>query len=165
MSHFTVDSFAAHLTRTFGGHAAADTDGRGRPILEFHIPNPQDSRHSISLTASIFRGSVSLCSLWFGQAEATAVLKPEDAVPAIESILSGEIVAVVRYKDRDAYDDRRKASHGRATWLYQLPDDAEAYENMLKKLKISANAWEKLMGTATGVYEVYTWEDAALYER
>ncbi len=165
MQNFTADTLTAHLIRTFGGHAVTDTDERGRTVLNFHIANPTEPRHSIALVATVFRGSVHFCSLRFGQAEISPALAPDDLTPAINAILSGQITAVVRYKNRDAYDDRRRASHGRAEWLYRLSDDAEAYEHMLKKLGTPANVWEKLMGTATGVYEVYDWETSAVYER
>ncbi len=172
MSHFTMESLATHLTRTFssrsGGEVAravTDTDPKGKPVLEFTLSNPHDARHSVSLTASSYKGSVSLCSLWFGQVEVTAALDPEDAVPAIEEILAGNIVAIARYKSRDAYDDRRKASSGGTQWMYQLPDDADALAAMTERLRTRAGVWDKLAGSMTGVFEVYSWESSEIFER
>ncbi len=177
MSNFTLDSFAVHLTRTFSRvcapgespRAVVDTDEKGRSVLDFYLPNPHDPRRSVSLTASSYRGSVTMCSLWFGQVEIAAALKPEDAVPAIEEILAGNIVAIARYKTRDAYDDRRKGSGmpgaGRSEWIYQLPDDAEELDKMLRRLRTSASLWDKVSGTMTGVFEVYRWESAEVFQR
>ncbi len=177
MSHFTLDSFATHLTRTFASccapgespHAVIDTDEKGRPVLEFTLPNPHDPRHSISLTAGSYKGSVSLCTLWFGQVEVTGALEAEAAVPAIEEIVAGSIVAIARYKTREAYDDRRKGSGkpgaGQAEWLYQLPDDAEALAAMLRRLETPAGIWNKISGTLTGVFEAYSWTMSEVFER
>ncbi len=173
MSNFTVDSFATHLTRTLCRHCApgeapravADTDAKGRPVLEFTLPNPHDPRYSVSLTASTYKGSVSLCTLWFGQVEITGALDPEQAIPAIEEIVAGNLIAVARYKTRDGYDGRRKASSGGIQWMYQLPDDAEALAAMKEKLRSPAGLWDKLTASMTGVFEVYSWESAEIYER
>ena len=165
MSHFTVDQLAAHLERTFGGRAVTDTDAKGQVVLNFHISNPHESRHPVVLTAHSYRGAVSLCSLWFGQVEISKALDPADLVPAMEAILRGEIVAVARYKSRDAYDDRRRAAGNRSTWLYQIPDDAEALSAMKEKLCTRASLGEKIMGNMTGVFEVYDWESTSVLER
>ncbi len=173
MANFTPDTFAEHLTRTFASRTphgmpprvVADTDEKGRPVLEFTLPNPHDARHSVSLTASTYKGAVSLCALWFGQVEITAALNPADAVPAIEEILAGNIVACARYKSRDAYDARRKASSGTARWVYQLPDDAEQLAAMTRKLAEKANPWERFVGSMTGVFEVYAWASTEVFER
>ncbi len=173
MSNFTIDGFAAHLCRTFAPlcmpgdppRAVTDHDEKGRPILEFTLTNPHDPRHSVSMTASSYKGSVSLCSLWFGQVEITAALDPEDAVPAIQEILSGRLIAVARYKTREAYDARRKASSGGIQWMYQLPDDEAAYTAMMEKLRRPAKFSEKLTAGMTGVFEVYRWSDTEVIER
>ncbi len=177
MSNFTLESFAAHLTGAFpasriGGGAptaTVDTDDKGRPVLEFYLPNPHDPRRSVSLTAAGYRGTVTACSLWFGQIEVTAALNPEDAVPAMEEILAGNIVAVARYKTRDAYDNRRKGSGkpgaGRAEWLFQLPDDGDELDALVTKLATPAGFWDKLSGSMTGVFEVYRWDSAEVFER
>ena len=165
MSHFTVDGLASHLERTFGGRAVTDTDAKGQAVLNFHIPNPHEPHHPVVLTAHSYRGAVSLCSLWFGQVEISKALDPADLVPAMEAILRGEIVAMVRYKSRDAFDDRRCASGNRSAWLYQIPDDAEALSAMKKKLGAPASFWEKLLGSMTGVFEVYDWESTSVSER
>ncbi len=177
MTNFTLDTFATHLTRTFVPRcpqdcrpsAVMDTDEKGRTVLDFTLPNPHDLRHSVSLRASGYKGSVTLCTLWFGQAEVTAALDAEDAVPAITEIIDGHIVAIVRYKNRDAFDDRRKGSGkpgaGQAEWLYQLPEDEAALAAMQDKLRTPAGLWNKLSGTLTGVFEVYNWERSEVMER
>ncbi len=177
MSHFTLDSFATHLSRTFAPRCApgdapravTDTDEKGRTVLDFTLPNPHDARHSISLMANSTRGTVTMCSIWFGQVELAAAMQPEDVIPAIEEVLAGRIVAIARYKTRDAYDDRRKGSGkpgaGQAEWLYQLPDDAEALSAMQQRLRTPASLWNRIAGTMTGVFELYSWEDTEIFER
>ena len=165
MSHFTVDQFATHLERTFGGHAVTDTDAKGQVVLNFHISNPNEPRHPITMTAHEYRGSVTLCSLWFGQVEVSRALDPTDLTPAIEAILRGEIVAVARYKNRDAFDDRRRVERGRSAWLYQIPDDTEALEAMKKKLGTPASLGERISGRMTGFFEVYDWTLSSVFER
>lgn len=165
MSHFTVDGLATHLERTFGGHAVTDTDAKGQAVLNFHISNPNEPRHPITVTAHEFRGAISLCSLWFGQVEISGTLDPVDLPPAIEAILHGEIVAVVRYKNRDAFDDRRRVERGRSAWLYQLPDDTDALDAMKEKLGTPASLGERISGLMTGFFEVYDWTLSSIFER
>ena len=165
MSHFTVDGLATHLERTFGGHAVTDTDAKGQVVLNFHISNPNEPRHPVTMTAHEYRGSVTLCSLWFGQVEVSRALDPARLTPAIEAILGGEIVAVARYKNRDAFDGRHKAERGRSAWLYQIPDDTEALDAMKKKLGTPASFGERLADRMTGVFEVYDWTCSSVFER
>ncbi len=174
---FTLDSFSTHLTRAFAPRCApgdapravTDTSDKGKAILEFYLPNPHDLRRSVSLTASDNHGTITSCSLWFGQVEISSNLSPEDAVPAIEEIIAGHIVAIIRYKNRNAYDNRRKGSGkpgaGRAEWLYQLPDDASALAAMTETLRTPAGLWNKLSGTLTGVFEIYGWDSIEVLER
>ncbi len=142
-----------------------DTNEKGAPVLELVVPNPTEPRHAVSLTVSIFRGAVDRCALRFGQVEVSAALDAEDAIPAIREILAGRIVAVARYKTRDAYDGRRMASYGFIQNLYQLPDDEDALAALREKLARPATAWDKLMGKLTGVFEVYTWDTSEAVER
>ena len=165
MSHFTVDGLATHLERTFGGHAVTDTDAKGQVVLNFHISNPNEPRHPITMTAHTYHGAVSLCALWFGQVEVSRALDPADLAPAIEAILRGEIVAVARYKNRDAFDDRRRVERGRSAWLYQFPDDTDALDAMKKKLGTPASLGERISGRMTGVFEVYDWTLSSVFER
>ncbi len=173
MSHFTLDSFATHLCRTFASRCApgetaravSDTDGKGNPILDFTLPNSHDARHSVSLTANTYKGTVSLCTLWFGQVEVTAALDPEDAVAAIEEIIAGHLVAVARYKNHNAYEARRRAGSGKSQWLFQLPDDAGALSAMTERLSRPAGLGERISGRMTGVFEVFRWESSEIFER
>ncbi len=173
MPSFTTDSFAAHLTRALAPHcgpgerprAVTDTDDKGRTVLEFTLPNPHESRHSVSLTVSEHRGTVTSCALWFGPVEIAGYLIPEDALPAIEEIVAGNMVAVARYKTRDAYDSRRKASSGGIQWVYQLPDDRSELDALLDRLKRPAGLFERIGGGMTGVFEVFRWDGCEVIER
>ena len=173
MPTFTPDEYAALLTRTFTPRfprdcrprAASDVTDKGIPVLEFLLPNPEASQRSVTLSACERRGMVESCSLRFGEAEIAGAMDPADAVAAVEEILAGNIVAIVRYKNRDAYDNHRKVSTAPMEWLYQLPDDEAALTAMLEKLKKPAGLLEKLSGKLTGVFEVYRWSGSEVIER
>ena len=83
----------------------------------------------------------------------------------MEEILSDNIVAIVRYKNRDAYDDCRKVSTAPMEWLYQMPDDEAELAAMLEKLKKPAAFFEKVSGKYVGVFEVYRWSGSEVIER
>ncbi len=173
MSRYTPEEYTTHLLRAFAPRCPreaqprviSDTAEKGEPILEFFLPHPTEPRRSISLTVSSERGLVSIGTLWFGQVEVTGALDPDEAIPAMEEILAGRLIAIARYKTRDAYDNRRKAGTGFVQKLYQLPDDAEAFEAMIHKLRTKAGVWDKLAGSMTGVFEVYSWDTAEIFER
>ena len=173
MPHFTLEEYAALLTRTFTPRfprsnrprAVSDITDKGEPVLEFILPHPENGRFSVSLTAHAIRDTVAFCTLRFGQAEVASRLNPEEALEAMEEILSDNIVAIVRYKNRDAYDDCRKVSAAPSEWLYQMPDDEGEMNAMLDKLKKSAGFMEKLSGKYVGVFEVYRWSGSEVIER
>ena len=173
MPQYTIEEFATLLTRTYmtrfrGDHhprTVTDVTDKGEEVLEFILPNPEDRRFSVSLQTGTYRGSASDCTLYFGQAEVTRRLAPEEAVSAMEEILADRIVAVVRYKNQNAYENRRKVNATPSEWLYQLPDDAEALERMLDKLRKPASLLEKLSGKYVGVFEVYRWSGSEVIER
>jgi hypothetical protein len=173
MSHYTPEEYASLLTRTYiprfprdnRPRAVSDVTDKGEAVLEFVLPHPEDGRFSVSLTAHTQRGVVAFCELRFGQAEVASRLDPEEALSAIEEILADNIVAIVRYKNRDAYDDCRKVSASPSEWLYQMPDDEEALSAMLEKLKKPAGLLEKVSGKYVGVFEVYRWSGSEVIER
>ncbi len=172
MPQYSLEEYAAYLTRTYvtrfprdnRPRTVTDVTDKGEEVLEFILPNPEDGRFSVSLVARTYRGEVSDCTLYFGQAEVTGRLDPEEAVSAMDEILADHIVAIVRYKNRDAYENRRKAMKP-SEWLYQLPDDDEELSRMLDKLKKPASFMEKLSGNFTGVFEVYRWSGSEVFER
>lgn len=173
MPQFTLPEYAALLTRTYTPRfprddrprAVSDVTDKGEETLEFILPHPEDGRFSVSLTAHSQRGAVAFCDLRFGQAEIASRLDPEEALAAIEEILSDNIVAIVRYKNRDAYDDCRKVSTAPMEWLYQMPDDEAELTAMLEKLKKPASFMEKIGGKYVGVFEVYRWGGSEVIER
>ena len=173
MPQYTVEEYAAHLTRTYVSRfprdnrprTVTDVTDKGEEVLEFLLPHPEEGRFSVSLQVRTHRGFVSDCSLFFGQAEVAGRLDPDRAVAAMDTILGDGIVAIVRYKNREAYENHRKAGSGRAEWLYQMPDDGEELNRMLDKLKKPAGLPEKLSGRMTGVFEVYRWSGSEVLER
>ena len=172
MPSYTPEEYAALLTRTYTPRfprdnrprSVTDTTDKGEEILEFLLPHPGDGRFSVSLTAHTQRGSVAFCALRFGQAEIASRLDPEEAMAAMEEILSDHIVAIVRYRDRNAYDDCRKTPT-QSEWLYQLPDDEAELTAMLDKLEKPPGFIEKLSGKYVGVFELYRWSESRLLER
>ena len=173
MPQFTLPEYAALLTRTFTPRfprdnrprAVNDTTDKGEEILEFILPHPEDGRFSVSLTAHSRQQTVTFCELRFGQAEMASRLDPEESLAAIEEILADRIVAIVRYKNRDAYNDCRKAGTAPVEWLYQMPDDQGALSAMLERLKRPAALLEKLSGKLVGVFEVYRWGGSEVISR
>lgn len=172
-SQFTLEEYASLLTRTFSPQfprdnrprAFTDTTEKGEEVLEFILPHPSDGRFSVSLTVSTARGYVTTCVLRFGQAEVASALSPEDALSAIKEIIADNIVAIVRYKNQEAYDNHRKVSSAPMEWLYQLPDDEGELTAMLDKLKKPASITEKLSGRYTGVFEIYRWSESRILAR
>lgn len=173
MPQYTPEEYAAPLTRTYTPRfprdsrprVVSDTTDKGEAVLEFLLPHPEDGRFSVSLTASTRKGYVSTCALRFGQAEIASLLKPEEAISAIEEILSDRIVAIVRYKNRDAYDNRRKASTPPFEWVYQLPDDERELTVLLEKLHKPVSFLAKVSGKHVGVFEMYRWSGSDVWER
>lgn len=173
MTQYTLDEYAALLTRTFTPRfprdnrprSVTDVTDKGEEILEFILPHPADGRFSASLTAHTHREAVAFCELRFGQAEVASRLDPTEALSAIEEILADNIVAIVRYKNMDAYDNRRKVSVAPMEWLYQMPDDESTLDAMLEKLKKPAAFLEKVSGKYVGVFEVYRWSGSEVLER
>jgi hypothetical protein len=173
MPTYTLDEYAALLTRTFTPRfprdcrprAVSDVTDKGIPVMEFLLPHPEAPQRSITLSACERRGMVESCSLWFGEAEIAGAMDPTDAMAAIEEILADRIVAIVRYKNADAYDNHRKISTAPMEWLYQMPDDEAELTAMLEKLKKPAAFFEKVSGKYIGVFEVYRWSGSEVIER
>ena len=173
MPHYTMEEYASLLTRTYiprfprdnRPRLVSDTTDKGEEILDLVLPHPANGRFSVSLTAHSQRGSVAFCDLRFGQAEIASRLDPEEALAAIEEVLADRIIAVVRYKNRNAYDDCHKVSATPSEWLYQMPDDEGELTAMLDKLKKPATFMEKIKGKYTGMFEVYRWSGSELLER
>ena len=170
MSSYTPDEYTALLTRTYlprfprdcRPRILSDTNDKGEEMLDLLLPHPEDARRSVSMQAKVKDKAVSSCELWFGQVKIDSRLDPDEVISAIEEILSDNIVAVVRYKNRDAFDSSRKCEG--AERLYQLPDDAAALDALIRQLQAPATLWDRL-GGRTGVFEVYRWSSSVLYER
>ena len=173
MAQYTPSEYAAYLTRIYTPRfprenrprAINDVTERGEAVLEFILPHPEEGRFSASLQAFPYRETVAYCSLRFGQVEVAGRLDPEEAIAAVEEVISDRIVAIVRYKNREAFENHRIAASGPAEWLYQLPDDEEELSKMMEKLKKPATFLEKLSGSHTGVFEVYRWSGCEVLER
>lgn len=170
MQNYTAEEFAALLTRTFARYqprVVYDVDDKGQRLLEFILPNPDFPRFSVSLQTTEIRKQVDRCTLWMGQAQITSTMDPELAIPAIEEIISDRVVAILRYKNEDAYDNHHPAD--KAQWLYQLTededDDSKTLERMKQKLITPPSFGEKLSGKMTGVFEIIRWSGNEIIRR
>ena len=172
-AQFTLDEYASLLTRTFAPRfprdsrpkAVTDTNEKGEEVLEFILPHPADGRFSASLTVSTAHGYVTTVALRFGQADIASALLPEEALSAVTEIIEDRIVAIVRYKNQDAYDNHRKVSTTPIEWLYQMPEDESEFFSLLEKLKAPAKFIEKISGKYTGVFEIYRWRSHQILTR
>lgn len=172
-TQYTPEEYAALLNRTFTPRFPTDNRPRmitdktdkGEEILECILPHPEDGRFSISLQVNSNNNHVSTCSLRFGQAEIAASLPPEEVPAAIEEIIEDRIVAVVRYKNQESYENHRKVSTSPAEWLYQMPDDEAELNRLLEKLQKPASLPERISGKYTGVFEIYRWSGRQLLKR
>lgn len=173
MPSYTPEEYASLLTKRFSPcfpredrpRILKDSTDQGTELLELLLPHPQNRRFTASLVAHIKGGLVDFCEVRFGATEVASHLKPEEAPLALEEILSDRIVAVVRYKNRQAYDDRRKSNASPMEWLYQLPDDEAALSAMLERLKKPVSLPERILGRYLGVFEVYRWSESEVIER
>ncbi len=173
MPPYTVEEYASLLTRTYlprfprdsRPRTVTDVTDKGEEVMELILPHPEEGRFSVSLQVDTYKGYVSSCSLRFGQAEVATKLDPEEALSAIDEVIENNIVAIVRYKNRDAYENHRKVSTYPMEWLYQMPDHEEALRDMMNKLKKPATFLEKVSGKYTGVFEVYRWNGSEVLER
>jgi hypothetical protein len=129
------------------------------------IPNEAYPRYSLSLDVTEYGRELSV-SLWFGQTEITDRLPEDDAVRAIAEFLEDRIVTVARYKNRDAYDDRRPMEKAR---IYQISmDDGEGQgdiDRLLARLETPATWLDRLLARDTGVFEIARWTDVRVVER
>ena len=170
MPYTSAEEFISALTRTFARfrpRTVRDTSEKGRPVLQMVIPNEVHPRYSLSVEVTEY-GPDRLTSLWFGQTEITSRLPEDDAAAAITEFLEDRMVTVVRYKNRDAHDDRHPMEKAR---VYQLPIEGEEgqepseLDRLLERLDTPATWVDRLLGRDTGVFEIARWSDVRVVER
>lgn len=169
MPIYTLDEYATLLTRAFAPHRPRiikDVNDKGITVMEFIVPHPTEPRFSVSVQVQEAKGYVDKCSLWFGQAEISGHMNADQIAGAIEEIVSNRIVAILRYKNQDAYDNHRPSGK---QWLYQLTDDqdddSESLLIMKDKLQSKPTLAEKLSGKLLGVFEIFSWENRETVNR
>ena len=169
MPIYTLDEYASLLTRAFAPYhprVIKDVNDKGVSVMEFILPNPTEPRFSVSVQVQEAKGYVDKCSLWFGQAEISGHMNADQIAGAIEEIVSNRIVAILRYKNQDAYDNHRPSGK---QWLYQLTDDqdddSESLLIMKDKLQSKPTLAEKLSGKLLGVFEIFSWENRETVNR
>ena len=169
MPQYTPDEFTSLLTRTFAAYqprTVRDTDPKGVPVIEWMLPNPHDPRFSVSLQLRSGRAYVDTCSLWFGQIELSGHMSTDAVVSAIEEIISDRVVAILRYRNRDAYENHRPSTK---KWLYQLTDDEDdesaELEDMKARLRSAPTLTERISGKLLGTFEVFSWSESEVISR
>ena len=169
MPRYTLEEFASLLTKKFASfrpRVTYDVTDKGAKTMEFLIENTSAPRFSVSLQAMTKQKLVESCTLWFGQAEISGMMNPDMAPSAIETIIDGDLVAILHYKNQDAYENHRPSGH---QWLYQLTDDedddSEDLEKMKQRLASPPSLAEKLGQKYTGVFEIYSWDHAEILNR
>ena len=169
MPIYTLDEYASLLTRAFAPHRPRiikDVNDKCITVMEFIVPHPTEPRFSVSVQVQEAKGYVDKCSLWFGQAEISGHMNADQIAGAIEEIVSNRIVAILRYKNQDAYDNHRPSGK---QWLYQLTDDqdddSESLLIMKDKLQSKPTLAEKLSGKLLGVFEIFSWENRETVNR
>ena len=173
MNRYTPAEYTALLNRTFlprfprdnRPRLICDVNEKGEETLEFILPHPTDGRFSASLLAVCSGGFVSSCTLHFGQALVAVDLNPEEALDAVTEVIEDRIVAVIRYKNAEAYENHRKISRSPSQWLYQLPDHEEALSDMIEKLRSPASLFDQISGKYVGVFEFYRWSESWVQKR
>ena len=110
-------------------------------------------------------GYVESLTVWFGQARLPYSVQPYEVFEYINPIVNDQAVAIVRYKNRRAYDDHRQATDANSQWFYYLGSDTAAYEQMMEKLRTPASAWERFSGRHVGVFEIIRWSGSEVLER
>ena len=170
MPYASAEEFISTLTRTFAAYrprTVRDVTEKGQPVLQMVIPNETYPRYSLSIDVTEYGRDMSV-SLWFGQTEITSRLPQDDAASAITEFLEDRMVTVARYKNRDAYDDRRPMEKAR---VYQLPVEKEDGEGeseldrLLARLAKPATWIDRLLARDTGVFEIARWSDVQIVER
>ncbi|MBE6586210.1 MAG: hypothetical protein E7645_06780 [Ruminococcaceae bacterium] len=170
MQIYTQEALATQLQKIFAGHRPRviyDVTDKGENIMEFLIENPHNPRFSIVFQAQGRHQQVDVCTLRFGQAEIKGMMEPEMVPSAITTILNDELVAIVQYKNDEAYDNRRSIPN--LEWLYQLTDDEDddstALEKMKQKLSAPPSFFDKLRGNMIGIFEIFSWSSSEIIKR
>ncbi len=169
MPYNGLQELTTALTRTFAPHRPTiheDVTDKGESISLFVIPHPTEPRYAVTAEAKETRGNL-ICALWFGSVEIAKAIPADQIAAAMEEILSDRIVAVVKYKNRDTYDDRHPSGWQK---LFQITDDRDndegALASLLARLETPPTFIDRLPGgIGAGVFEVARWSGVRLIER
>ena len=165
----TLAEFARQLTTTFAPYhpkTVEDVTDKGVRGVEFILPNPNQPRFAVTVQIREAGGVVDRCSLWFGQAEISGYMNPEQVIPTIEEIIAGRVTALLRYKNQNAYDNHSPSG---MQWLYQFTDDEDddtaAIAQMTARLLTTPTLLERISGKLIGYFEFFSWEKQWTIER
>lgn len=98
----TVEQTAEYIqsqNRGFDKNIIHDTDRFGRAFCEMVIKNPAQENRPITL--SITEDGCSISVGHFSNVTGSNKMKPDEALAAIEDIISDKIIFVIAYKDED----------------------------------------------------------------
>ena len=173
MSYRSLDELSQALMAAFRTHhptVTRDHTDRGAELLQFLIPNPQFPAYGVSYEAEQDRGGDITGQLWFGQCELSGNLPAVDAIPALSSVLSGEIVTVIRFKNQTTFEDRHPSGQ---QWVFQiLPDgedgddsDGAAFTALLARLNSPISLRDRVSGVHIGIFEIARWDEVNIIRR
>lgn len=144
-----------------------DVSEQGDDMLVVTVRNPHDPYRGVTYEAGADHNGNVMGSLWFGQCEITGMLEAADAEAAIRSVVNGEIVTVVRYRNEEDRTDRHPTDR---QWVFQLfpdgqDDDTPRYTALIRKLRSKPTLWDRLDRWAVGVFEVARWGEVTVIQR
>lgn len=157
------------LTRAWAVHQLTvneDVSDKGEPVTLFVIPHPTEARYGVAVEAKETKAGIR-CALWFGSVLIAPVIPDDQILAAVEEILSDRIVAVVKYKHRDAYDDRHPSGWQKVFQLTRDHDSDEgAFRALMTRLTAPPTFADRLPGgPGIGVFEIARWSSVSVVDR
>lgn len=157
-----VDQFFLSLTRalrTYAPRVTSDTSPQGEDIRILTIPNPNESRWGLQFICPAepdAKGEI-YGSLWFGAVEITGHLSSDEAEGTLRAVLDGELTAVLRYKNEDAWTNHRPAAWQRVYVTAPGDEDIARLAALKERLSRPVTPIERIRGREIGLYEFATW--------
>ncbi len=168
MAYNSLKELTTAFTRAFSSYAPTvneDVNGKGEAVTLFVIPHPTEARYGVAVEAKEAKGRIT-CALWFGSVLIASVIPDDRIIDAAREILADRIVTVVKYKHRDAYDNRHPSGWEK---VFQITDDSDSGEgaltSLLSRLEAPPTFGDRLPGgLGIGVFEIARWNDVKIME-
>lgn len=169
MAYTGLKELTMDLSRRFSSYAPSvneDVTDKGENVALFVIPHPTEARYSVAIEAKESYEHLS-CALWFGSVAIASAIPAEQISAAVEEILSDRIIAIVKYKNQDTYDDRHPMGWTRVFQITPDEDSDEAALNSLLSRLETPPTWidRRPGGLGTGIFEVARWSGVTVIDR